>query len=100
MSENLCVCVYLAVSDVGVSECVGGEDPAQGGDAHLVLEGGVLGQGAVQVPLDLLGCQVVFAHRLFHQVFVVPGVGGHLVDRPYQKTHAQICSYTCNGNSP
>lgn len=73
---------HLAVSDVWVSEGVGCEDPAQCGDAHLVLKGRVFGEGAVQVSLNLLGGQVVFAHGLLHQVLVVPGVGGHLVDRP------------------
>lgn len=75
-------CVYLTVSDVWVSECIGCEDPAEGSDAHLILEGRVLGERAVQVPLNLLCCQVVFAHRLLNQVLVVSRVGGHLVDRP------------------
>lgn len=73
---------YLTVSDVGISECVGSEDPAEGSDAHLVLKGRVLRQRAVQVPLDLLCRQVVLAHRLLHQVFVVSRVSGHLVNCP------------------
>ena len=74
---------YLAVADVGVAEGIGGEHPSERGDAHLVLEGGVLGQRAVQVPLDLLRGQVVLPHGLLHQILVVAGVGGHLIDGPW-----------------
>lgn len=59
---RLHVCVYLTVSNVWVSECIGSEDPAEGSDAHLILKGGVLRERAVQIPLYLLCCQVVLAH--------------------------------------
>lgn len=84
--------VYLTVSDVWISEGVGSEDPAKGGDAYLILKGRVLRERAVQVPLYLLRRQVVFAHRLLHQVLVVSGVGGHLVNRPYENRQTTIKS--------
>lgn len=80
--------MHLTVSDVWVSESVGGEDPAEGGDAHLVLKGRVLGERAVQISLYLLRGQVVFAHGLLHQVFIVSWVSGHLVDRPCSERFA------------
>ena len=70
---------YLAVADVGVAEGIGGEHPSERGDAHLVLEGGVLGQRAVQVPLDLLRGQIAAAHGLLHQLGVITRVSGHLI---------------------
>ena len=63
--------LYLAVSDLGVAMGVGGEHPPEGGDAGGVLEGGVVGEGAVEVPLDLLRGQGVLAHGPRHQVVVV-----------------------------
>ncbi len=73
--------MYLTVADVGVSERVGCEDPAEGSDAHLILKGWVLRERAVQVPLYLLCCQVVSAHRLLNQVFIVSRVRGHFIYR-------------------
>lgn len=62
---------HLTVSDLGVAVGVGGEDAAERGDAGGVLEGGMVGQRAVQVPLDLVGGQAALAHRLLHQAGVV-----------------------------
>lgn len=82
VTKNPHLLQHLTVSDVGISKCVRSEDPAEGSDAHLVLKGGVLGQGAMQVPLDLLCSQVVLAHRFLHQVFIVSRVSGHLINSP------------------
>lgn len=70
---------YLAVSYARVAAGVGSEDPAEGSDAHLILEGVVLRHGAVQVPLDLLRGQGTAAHGLLHPLSVVARVGVHLI---------------------
>ena len=72
---------YLAVSDLSVAVGVGGEHPPQGGDAGGVLEGGVVREGAVEVPLNLLRGQGALAHGPLHQVRVVALVGGQLRHR-------------------
>lgn len=94
--------LHLAISDVWVPEGVGSEDPAQRGDAHLVLKGRVFGEGAVQVSFYLLSGQVVLAHGLLHQVLVVARVGGHLVDRPCAQrfTLTSRSCFACRGNTP
>lgn len=69
---------HLAVSYFGVPVRVGGEHPAEGGYPGLALEGGVLGQRAVQVALDLLPCHAAPAHGGLHQVNVVAGVRGEI----------------------
>ena len=71
--------LYLAVANAGVAVGIGGEHTAQCGDAHLVLEGAVLGHGAMQVPLDLLCSQGAATHGLLHQVAVVTWVSSHLI---------------------
>lgn len=70
---------YLAISYARVAAGVGSEDPAEGSDAHLILEGVVLRHGAVQVPLDLLRGQGTAAHGLLHPLSVVARVGVHLI---------------------
>ena len=50
---------------------VGGEDPSESSDARGVLEGRVVRQRAVEVPLDLLGGEAALAHGLLHQAGVV-----------------------------
>lgn len=62
---------YLAVSDLGVAVSVGSEDPSQRCDAGGVLEGRMVGQRAVKVPLDLLCGQAALTHRLLHQAAVI-----------------------------
>ncbi len=62
---------YLAVPDLGVAVSVSGEDASQCSDAGGVLEGGMIRQRAVKVPLDLLCGQAAVAHRLLHQVGVI-----------------------------
>lgn len=54
---------------------VSGEHPSERGDAGGVLEGGVVGQRAVEVALDLIRGQAALAHRLLHQLGVVALVG-------------------------
>lgn len=71
--------MYLAVADARVTGGVGSEHTAQGSDAHLILEGAVLGHGAVKVPLDLLCGQRAAPHCLLHQLSIVTRVGGHFV---------------------
>ena len=41
-------------------------------------------KGAVQVPLNLLRGEVVLPHGLLHEVLIVAGVGGLLVDGPWE----------------
>lgn len=65
----------LTVTDLGVAVSVGGEDAAERCDARGVLEGGVVGEGAVQVALDLLRGQAALPHRRLHQFAVVAFVG-------------------------
>ena len=79
--------VYLAVSDLGVAVGIGGEHPPEGGDAGGVLEGGVVREGAVEVPLDLLCGQGALAHGPLHQVGVVTLVGGQLRHRACTQEH-------------
>lgn len=62
---------HLTVSDLGVAVSVGGEDTSQCRDAGGVLEGGMVRQRAVKVPLNLLRGQAALAHRLLHQAGVI-----------------------------
>ena len=41
-------------------------------------------KGAVQVPLNLLCGKVVLPHGLLHEVLIVAGVGGLLVDGTWE----------------
>ena len=41
-------------------------------------------KGAVQVPLNLLRGKVVLPHGLLHEVLIVAGVGGLLVDGTWE----------------
>lgn len=66
---------HLAVSDLGVAVSVGGENTSQSRDTGGVLEGGVVRQRAVKVPLDLLRGQAALAHRLLHQAGVIALMG-------------------------
>ena len=71
---------HLAVPDLGVPVGIGRQDSPQRRDARFVLEGGVLRQGAVQVPLYLLRHQAALSHGLLHQVAIVTGMRGKVRD--------------------
>ena len=71
---------HLAVPDLGVPVRIGRQDSPQCCDARFVLEGRVLRQGAVQVPLYLLRHQAALSHGLLHQVAVVTGMRGKVRD--------------------
>lgn len=69
---------HLAVPNFGVPVGIGRQHSPQSSDPRLVLEGGVLRQGAVQVPLYLLCHQAALSHGLLHQVPIVTGVRGEV----------------------
>ena len=71
---------HLAVPDLGVPVGIGRQDSPQRCDARFVLEGGVLRQGTVQVPLYLLRHQATLSHGLLHQVAVVTRMRGKVRD--------------------
>lgn len=61
-SSSVLTVPHLAVADLGVAVGVGGEHPPERGDAGGILEGGVVGQRAVEVALDLVCGQAALAH--------------------------------------
>lgn len=69
---------------------VRGQDAPESGDPSGVLEGGMVGQGAVQVTLDLVRGQVALTHRLLHQAGVVTLVRRQLRGRVCRKRRRQI----------
>lgn len=46
--------MYLAVADLRVPVCIGGEDSSQSGNSCVALKGRVLWQRAMQVPLNFI----------------------------------------------
>lgn len=88
LSLGPCQAPYLAVADGGVSEGIGGQHPPEGSNAELILEGRVLGHGAVQVSLDLLCGQAILPSGLLHQLSIVAGVSHHLIPGPWGDTGA------------
>lgn len=69
---------HLAVANLGVPVSIGCQHPPQGSNTRFVLEGRVLRQRTVQVPLYLLCHQAASAQRLLHQISIVPRVRGEV----------------------
>ena len=76
--------IHLAIPYVRISKSISCQDSPQSRDAHFVLESWVFWKGAVQVPLNLLRGEVVLPHGLLHEVLIVAGVSGLLVDGTWE----------------
>lgn len=73
-----CTPLHLAVANLGVPVGIGCQHPPQGSNTRFVLEGRVLRQRTVQVPLYLVCHQAASAQRLLHQISIVPRVRGEV----------------------